>query len=103
MTTFGSILKTKPPSEFPVLSERNLSVVFSTLSLSRQALAGALTGLVQLIVTVPMELLKIQLQDAGRVAAMETIKSTHNLTIQLKISKKNLYSWKTDNNTNISK
>lgn len=76
MTTFGSILKIKSPSEIFLFCERNLSVVFSTLTLSRQALAGALTGLVQLTVTVPMELLKIQLQDAGRVAAMETIKST---------------------------
>ncbi|XP_030767890.1 mitochondrial glutamate carrier 1-like isoform X2 [Sitophilus oryzae] len=41
------------------------------ISPSRQALAGALTGVVQLIVTTPMELLKIQLQDAGRVAAMD--------------------------------
>ncbi|KAH1014163.1 hypothetical protein HUJ04_003048 [Dendroctonus ponderosae] len=41
------------------------------LSTARQGLAGALTGVVQLVVTVPMELLKIQLQDAGRVAAME--------------------------------
>lgn len=31
--------------------------------------AGGLAGLFQIIVTTPMELLKIQLQDAGRVAA----------------------------------
>lgn len=30
--------------------------------------AGGLAGLFQIIVTTPMELLKIQLQDAGRVA-----------------------------------
>lgn len=31
--------------------------------------AGGLAGLFQIIVTTPMELLKIQMQDAGRVAA----------------------------------
>ncbi|CAG9772000.1 unnamed protein product [Ceutorhynchus assimilis] len=33
-----------------------------------QGLAGALTGVVHVFVTTPMELIKIQLQDAGRVA-----------------------------------
>lgn len=32
-------------------------------------LAGGLAGACQIIVTTPMELLKIQMQDAGRVAA----------------------------------
>lgn len=32
-------------------------------------MAGGLAGLCQIVVTTPMELLKIQLQDAGRVAA----------------------------------
>jgi hypothetical protein len=32
-------------------------------------LAGAGAGLFQIVVTTPMELLKIQMQDAGRVAA----------------------------------
>ncbi|XP_076270725.1 mitochondrial glutamate carrier 1-like isoform X2 [Rhynchophorus ferrugineus] len=41
------------------------------LSPMRQALAGAFAGIIQLVITTPMELLKIQLQDAGRVAAME--------------------------------
>lgn len=31
-------------------------------------LAGGLAGMFQIIVTTPMELLKIQLQDAGRIA-----------------------------------
>lgn len=35
----------------------------------RQMLAGGLAGLCQIVVTTPMELLKIQMQDAGRVAA----------------------------------
>lgn len=32
-------------------------------------LAGAGAGLFQIVVTTPMELLKIQMQDAGRIAA----------------------------------
>lgn len=31
--------------------------------------AGGLAGLCQIIITTPMELLKIQMQDAGRIAA----------------------------------
>lgn len=49
----------------------SILVCFSELTAFRQALAGGLTGFAQLVVTVPMELLKIQLQDAGRVALME--------------------------------
>jgi solute carrier family 25 glutamate transporter 18/22 len=32
-------------------------------------LAGACAGFCQIVITTPMELLKIQMQDAGRVAA----------------------------------
>lgn len=39
------------------------------LSLARESLAGAGAGLCQIVVTTPMELLKIQLQDAGRTSA----------------------------------
>uniref|UniRef100_A0A1L8DZV8 Mitochondrial glutamate carrier 2 n=1 Tax=Nyssomyia neivai TaxID=330878 RepID=A0A1L8DZV8_9DIPT len=39
------------------------------LSVVRQMAAGGLAGLCQIIITTPMELLKIQMQDAGRVAA----------------------------------
>ncbi|XP_055375192.1 mitochondrial glutamate carrier 1-like isoform X3 [Condylostylus longicornis] len=39
------------------------------LPVTRQMAAGGLAGLFQIIVTTPMELLKIQMQDAGRVAA----------------------------------
>ncbi|XP_003395316.1 mitochondrial glutamate carrier 1-like isoform X1 [Bombus affinis] len=39
------------------------------LPLEREMLAGGLAGACQIIVTTPMELLKIQMQDAGRVAA----------------------------------
>lgn len=39
------------------------------LSLSQEMLAGGSAGFCQIVVTTPMELLKIQLQDAGRVSA----------------------------------
>ncbi|XP_076166651.1 mitochondrial glutamate carrier 1 [Ptiloglossa arizonensis] len=39
------------------------------LPIEREMLAGGLAGACQIIVTTPMELLKIQMQDAGRVAA----------------------------------
>ncbi|XP_069173959.1 mitochondrial glutamate carrier 1 isoform X2 [Procambarus clarkii] len=39
------------------------------LPIHREMTAGGLAGLCQIVVTTPMELLKIQLQDAGRVAA----------------------------------
>ncbi|CAK9822290.1 Mitochondrial glutamate carrier 1 [Anthophora retusa] len=39
------------------------------LPLVREMLAGGLAGACQIVVTTPMELLKIQMQDAGRVAA----------------------------------
>lgn len=39
----------------------------SNITLPREMLSGGLAGLFQIIVTTPMELLKIQLQDAGRV------------------------------------
>lgn len=40
-----------------------------TLPMFRQMVAGGLAGFCQIIITTPMELLKIQMQDAGRVAA----------------------------------
>jgi len=40
-----------------------------SLPVTRQMLAGGLAGLCQIVITTPMELLKIQLQDAGRLAA----------------------------------
>lgn len=40
-----------------------------SLPIPRQMVAGGLAGLFQIIVTTPMELLKIQMQDAGRIAA----------------------------------
>ncbi|XP_025832785.1 mitochondrial glutamate carrier 1-like isoform X12 [Agrilus planipennis] len=41
----------------------------NTLTIPRQMAAGGMAGFFQIIVTTPMELLKIQMQDAGRVAA----------------------------------
>lgn len=41
-----------------------------SLSITRQMVAGGLAGLCQIIITTPMELLKIQMQDAGRLAAL---------------------------------
>ncbi|KAL1138778.1 hypothetical protein AAG570_008840, partial [Ranatra chinensis] len=40
------------------------------LPLAREMAAGGCAGFCQIIITTPMELLKIQMQDAGRVAAM---------------------------------
>lgn len=40
-----------------------------TLPVQREMLAGGCAGLFQIAVTTPMELLKIQMQDSGRVAA----------------------------------
>lgn len=39
------------------------------LPITRQMAAGGLAGACQIVITTPMELLKIQMQDAGRVAA----------------------------------
>ncbi|CAH1798686.1 unnamed protein product [Owenia fusiformis] len=45
------------------------------LSLTREMIAGSSAGACQIIVTTPMELLKIQLQDAGRTATVEGSKA----------------------------
>ncbi|GFR34073.1 hypothetical protein TNCT_592431 [Trichonephila clavata] len=47
----------------------HLSSGSGKLSLQREMIAGGSAGFCQIIITTPMELLKIQLQDAGRVAA----------------------------------
>nr|CAD7423754.1 unnamed protein product [Timema monikensis] len=58
----------------PDLQSRGLfrDVPCGKIPLPREMLAGGLAGLCQIIITTPMELLKIQLQDAGRVAAVGT-------------------------------
>lgn len=47
----------------------HLTAKDGSLSVPRQVLAGGLTALFQMFVTTPMELLKIQMQDAGRAIA----------------------------------
>ena len=42
------------------------------LPIHREMMAGGSAGLCQIVVTTPMELLKIQMQDAGRVASQGT-------------------------------
>ncbi|XP_045454626.1 mitochondrial glutamate carrier 1-like [Melitaea cinxia] len=47
----------------------HLTLPDGSLPIVRQMCAGALAGACQIVITTPMELLKIQMQDAGRVAA----------------------------------
>ncbi|BFZ24649.1 hypothetical protein BsWGS_27688 [Bradybaena similaris] len=49
----------------------HLSTADGSLSLMREVAAGASAGMCQIIITTPMELLKIQLQDAGRSATVD--------------------------------
>jgi hypothetical protein len=51
--------------------ERILPFFHRGLPLGREMAAGGLAGLCQIIITTPMELLKIQLQDAGRVVSKQ--------------------------------
>ncbi|MPC32326.1 Mitochondrial glutamate carrier 1 [Portunus trituberculatus] len=55
------------------------------LPIQREMIAGGLAGMCQIVVTTPMELLKIQLQDAGRVAA-QAVSSGGNAATVPKIS-----------------
>lgn len=68
----------------------HLKVPGKKLSLVREMLSGAGAGTCQIIITTPMELLKIQLQDAGRTggkveggAAQTTRMSASKLALQL--------------------
>ena len=45
----------------------HLLFTYSNITLPREMISGGLAGLFQIIITTPMELLKIQLQDAGRI------------------------------------
>ncbi|XP_054720336.1 mitochondrial glutamate carrier 1-like [Uloborus diversus] len=54
----------------------HLSSGSGKLSLQREMIAGGSAGFCQIIVTTPMELLKIQLQDAGRVATKSAADGT---------------------------
>jgi len=51
------------------LFRHELTTKDGRLPVHREMVAGGCAGLCQIVVTTPMELLKIQLQDAGRVAA----------------------------------
>ena len=55
--------------ETPPLVYFNCFLNVSKLPLVREMAAGGSAGFCQIIITTPMELLKIQMQDAGRVAA----------------------------------
>ncbi|XP_067121084.1 mitochondrial glutamate carrier 1-like isoform X1 [Centruroides vittatus] len=62
------------------------------LTLAREMIAGGSAGFCQIVVTTPMELLKIQLQDAGRIAAKgaaegETVLATSATAIALNLVK----------------
>ena len=48
---------------------RARTIYCRTIPVLRQMLAGGMAGMCQIVVTTPMELLKIQMQDAGRLAA----------------------------------
>lgn len=47
----------------------HLTLPDGSLPIVRQMCAGAMAGACQIVITTPMELLKIQMQDAGRLAA----------------------------------
>ncbi|XP_061651317.1 mitochondrial glutamate carrier 1-like [Phyllopteryx taeniolatus] len=46
------------------------------LTVFKEMLAGCCAGMCQVVVTTPMEMLKIQLQDAGRLAAQQRVKAS---------------------------
>lgn len=65
-------------------------ILNSKLPVTRQMAAGGLAGLCQIVITTPMELLKIQMQDAGRVASQaklegKTIPKTSATKIALEL------------------
>ncbi|XP_068133367.1 mitochondrial glutamate carrier 2 isoform X2 [Hyperolius riggenbachi] len=57
------------------------------LTLIREMLAGCGAGTCQVVVTSPMEMLKIQLQDAGRLATRQTIAGDGSGTVSQTIQK----------------
>lgn len=54
----------------------HLQTANKKLTLSREMLSGAGAGACQIIITTPMELLKIQLQDAGRTAGKASVEGS---------------------------
>lgn len=65
----------------------HLATEASHLPLKREMIAGGCAGFCQIIVTTPMELLKIQLQDAGRVVTQKTNGRISATTIALDLVK----------------
>uniref|UniRef100_A0A8D0GW21 Mitochondrial glutamate carrier 2 n=1 Tax=Sphenodon punctatus TaxID=8508 RepID=A0A8D0GW21_SPHPU len=55
------------------------------LTLSKEMMAGCGAGTCQVIITTPMEMLKIQLQDAGRLASLQPIRRVHCSTSGCKL------------------
>lgn len=70
-------------------STSSSGVSSSHLSLGREMLAGGGAGLCQIIVTTPMELLKIQGQDAGRTADKSKSSQRGALRIAMDLIRKN--------------
>lgn len=65
-------------------SKRNADgKICESLSLPREMLAGAGAGLCQIVITTPMELLKIQCQDAGRTVSSGQKPSALKVAIEL--------------------
>ena len=82
---------TRPDGTLPVTVKNFLVCLFfmplgrfKTFSFQREMIAGGGAGLLQIAVTTPMELLKIQMQDAGRVAAQ--LKAAGKSTVHLPTS-----------------
>uniref|UniRef100_A0A336L7W8 Mitochondrial glutamate carrier 2 n=1 Tax=Culicoides sonorensis TaxID=179676 RepID=A0A336L7W8_CULSO len=70
----------------------HLTTKSGQLPITRQMAAGGLAGFCQIVVTTPMELLKIQMQDAGRLAAQaklsgKIIPKTSATTIAMQLLK----------------
>ncbi|XP_029012944.1 mitochondrial glutamate carrier 1-like [Betta splendens] len=55
----------------------------SKLTLLKEILAGCCAGMCQVIITTPMEMLKIQLQDAGRLAAQQRVMPSVVTTLKM--------------------
>ncbi|XP_004931345.1 mitochondrial glutamate carrier 1-like [Bombyx mandarina] len=66
-----------------------LTLSDGSLPVFRQMVAGGLAGACQIVITTPMELLKIQMQDAGRIAAQAKAEGrTIQRTTALELTKK---------------
>ena len=57
----------------------SLCVCSQGLTVLREMLAGCGAGMCQVVITTPMEMLKIQLQDAGRIGTSRSVVSACRL------------------------